>query len=157
MTEKANELKKIESLKEAKRIQKEQLAKKYDEMIENSKPKDQPLCGDMPPGREIKPKEDIKPKEEPKPIKKKRIIKKVIYQEASSSDSDDADEVEVVKVKKSSSKNKNIENASPQKPQENINNSYSNLLYESSIDNLKNRMMNERARALVMSVMPNYG
>ena len=150
MTEKVNELKKIESLKEAKRIQKEQLAKKYDEMIENSKPKDQPLCGDMPPGREIK------PKEEPKPIKKKRIIKKVIYQEASSSDSDDADEVEVVKVKKPS-KNKNIENVNPQKPQENINNSYSNLLYESSIDNLKNRMMNERAKSSIMSVMPNYG
>ena len=33
MTEKANEHKKIESLKEAKRIQKEQLAKKYDELI----------------------------------------------------------------------------------------------------------------------------
>ena len=104
----------------------------------------------MPPGREI-----VKQKEEPKPIKKKRIIKKVIYQEASSSDSDDADEVEVVKVKKSS-KNKNIENVKPQ-PQQNNNNSYSNLLYESSIDNLKNRMMNERARALVMSIMPNYG
>ncbi len=42
MTENVNELKKIESLKEVKRIQKEQLAKKYDEMIEKSKPKDQP-------------------------------------------------------------------------------------------------------------------
>ena len=98
MTEKANELIKLESHKEMKKIQKEQLAKKYDEMIENSKPKeepkDQPLCCDMPSGRE------------PKPIKKKRIIKKVIYQEASSSDSESADEVEVIKVKKSS-KNKN--------------------------------------------------
>ena len=45
----------------------------------------------------------------------------------------------------------------PQPQQQNINNSYSNLLYESSIDNLKNRMMNERAKMLVMSVMPNYG
>jgi hypothetical protein len=79
----------------------------------------------------------------------------------------------VVKVKKSSSKNKNIENVNPQKPPppqgweaplgprapppQNINNSYSNLLYESSIDNLNNRMMNERAKMLVMSVMPNYG
>ena len=67
----------------------------------------------------------------------------------------------MVKVKKSS-KNKNIENVNPQKQppqpqQNNNNNSYSNLLYESSIDNLKNRMMNERARALVMSIMPNYG
>ena len=65
----------------------------------------------------------------------------------------------MIKVKKQS-KHKNIENVNPQKqsqPQQNINNSYSNLLYESSIDNLKNRMMNERARNLVMSVMPNYG
>ena len=38
ITEKANKLKELESLKEAKKIQKEQLAKKYDEMIENSKP-----------------------------------------------------------------------------------------------------------------------
>ena len=76
-----------------------------------------------------------------------------MYQEASSSDSDDADEVEVVKVKK----NKNKKNQIEHKPQpKNDNNSYSNLLYESSIDNLKNRMMNERAKMLVMSVMPNY-
>ena len=99
-------------------------------------------------------KEEVKPKEEEiKPIKKKKIIKKIVYQEASSSDSDDADEVEVVKVKKN--KNKKVEEK-PQ-PQQNNNNSYSNLLYESSIDNLKNRMMNERAKMLVMSVMPNYG
>ena len=39
ITEKANKIKELESLKEAKQIQKEQLAKKYDEMIENSEPK----------------------------------------------------------------------------------------------------------------------
>ena len=58
----------------------------------------------------------------------------------------------MVKVKKQSKKKETIEH----KPQQNDNNSYSNLLYESSIDNLKNRMMNERARNVVMSVMPNY-
>ena len=93
-------------------------------------------------------------KEEVKPIKKKKIIKKIVYQEASSSDSDDADEVEVVKVKKQSKKKETIEHKpAPQ----NDNNSYSNLLYESSVDKLKTRMMNERARNLIMSVMPNYG
>ncbi len=56
----------------------------------------------------------------------------------------------MVKVKKSS-KNKNIENVNPQRQtqppqQQNINTSYGNLLYESSIDNLNNRMMNERAK-----------
>ena len=57
-------------------------------------------------------------------------------------------------------KNKNkkvIQEEKPQPQQNNNNNSYSNLLYESSIDNLKNRMMNERAKSLIMSVMPNYG
>ena len=100
-------------------------------------------------------KEEVKPKEqEIKPIKKKKIIKKVIYQEASSSDSDGADEVEVVKVKK----NKNKKVIQEEKPQpQNTNYSYSNLLYESSVDKLKNRMNEERAKHLIMSVMPNYG
>ena len=45
----------------------------------------------------------------------------------------------------------------PQHQQQNINNSYSNLLYEASVDKLKSRMMDERAKMLIMSVMPNYG
>ena len=101
---------------------------------------------------EEKPKEKPKEKEEIKP-KKKKIIKKVIYQEASSSDSDNADEVEIVKVKKQP---KQIKQPEPQqKPL--INNSYSNLLYESSIDKLKSRMMEDRAKYLISSVMPSYG
>jgi hypothetical protein len=168
ITEKANKLKEIESLKKAKQYEKEQLAKQYDEMIEKEKKvkeekpkeekqveekqveekpkekiKDQPHSGGenaMPSGREIKP-------------KKKKIIKKVIYQEASSSDSDNADEVEIVKVKKQP---KQIKQPEPQqKPV--INNSYSNLLYESSIDKLKSRMMEDRAKYLISSVMPSYG
>jgi len=139
ITEKVNKLKEIETLKQAKQIQKEQLAKQYDEMIANAKPK-----------------EEDKPKlEEAKPNKKKKIIKKIVYQEASSSDSDDADEVEVVKVKKQSKKKETIEHK-PALPQ-NTNHSYSNLLYESSVDKLKSRMMDERARNLIMSVMPSYG
>jgi hypothetical protein len=100
ITEKANKLKELESLKEANKIQKEQLAKTYDEMIENSKAKEKvkPEVEEVKSKEEIKPKEEIK--EETKPIKKKQIIKNVIYQEASSSDSGDADEVEFVKVKK---------------------------------------------------------
>ena len=156
ITEKANKLKEFESLKEAKKIQKEQLAKKYDEMIENSKPKIEEV---KPKVEEVKPKvEEVKPKEETKeikPIKKKKIIKKIVYQEASSSDSDDADEVEVVKVKKQSKKKETIEHKN--QPQQNINNSYSNLLYEASVDKSKNRMMDERAKHLIMSVMPSYG
>jgi hypothetical protein len=155
ITEKANKLKEFESLKEAKKIQKEQLAKKYDEMIENAKPKEEvkPKIEEKPKVEEVK--QEVKPKEEDvKPIKKKKVIKKIVYQEASSTDSDDADEVEVVKVKKQSKKKETIEH----KPaQQNVNNSYSNLLYEASVDKLKNRMMDERAKHLIMSVMPSYG
>ena len=76
------------------------------------------------------------------------MIKKVIYQEASSSDSDGADEVEIVKVKKPSKK------PPPEPKPEPI--TYSNLIYESSIDKLKSRMMDERAKHLVSSLMPQY-
>ncbi len=41
ITEKANKLKELESWKEMKKLQKEQLAKRYDEMVENSKPKEE--------------------------------------------------------------------------------------------------------------------
>ena len=161
ITEKANKIKELESLKEAKQIQKEQLAKKYDEMIENSKPKVEPKPKvEEPKVEEVKPKaEEVKPKvEDVKPMKKKKIIKKIVYHEASSSDSDGADEVEYVTVKKQPKKKEMIEHKpQPQHQQQNINNSYSNLLYEASVDKLKSRMMDERAKMLIMSVMPNYG
>ncbi len=129
ITEKANKLKELESLKEAKKIQKERLAKKYDEMIEKQKVVREDLKGPPTLAEEVKPKveevkpkveevkpkveeveevkpkvKEVKPKKEVKPIKKKKVIKKIVYQEASSSDSDGADEVEVVKVKKLSKK-----------------------------------------------------
>ncbi len=62
---------------------------------------------------------------------------------------------EVVKVKKQSKKKETIEHK-PAPPQ-NTNHSYSNLLYESLVDKLKSRMMDERAKNLIMSVMPSYG
>jgi hypothetical protein len=90
--------------------------------------------------------------------KKKKINKKGIYQEASASDSNWADEVEIVKVKKQQKplKQQNQQEPQPQpKPQIN-NNSYSDLLYESSIDKLKFRMMEDRAKYLVQSVLQSY-
>jgi uncharacterized protein YlbG (UPF0298 family) len=150
ISDKVNKLKQLESIKQVKQIQKEQLAKQYDEMVANAKPKEEEEK------ENIKPKEEEIKKDEIKPIKKKRIIKKIVYQEASSSDSESADEVEIVKVKKNQSKKKEtIEKPQPQ--QQNINNnSYSNLLYESSVDKLKSRMMDERAKMLIMSIMPSY-
>jgi len=106
----------------------------------------------------VKALEKKKQMKEVKPMKKKKIIKKIVYHEASSSDSDNADEVEYVTVKKQPKKKEMIEHKpQPQHQHQNINNSYSNLLYEASVDKLKSRMMDERAKMLIMSVMPNYG
>ena len=90
-----------------------------------------------------------------KPEKKKKAIKKVIYQEASSSDSDGADEVEIVKVKKSHKQPKQQkENVAPEAPVKES--SYTNLLYESSLDKMRTKMMDERAKYLVNSLLPQY-
>ena len=44
-----------------------------------------------------------------------------------------------------------------EKPQpQNNNNFYINLFYEASVDKLKNWMMDERAKHLIMSFMPSY-
>ena len=78
-----------------------------------------------------------------------------MYQEASSSDSDDADEVEVVKVKKS---HKRSESIAPQKQEtpKVKKSSYTGLIYESSLDKIRERLMNERCTYLVNSLMPQY-
>ena len=161
ITEKANKVKEYETLKAAKQLQKQEMAKHYDNMMKENEPKAiepkvEPKVEEPKPEPKVEePKE--KPKAEPKPQpqsgglsegRKKKVINKVIYQEASSSDSDGADEVEIVKVKKQSKK------PPPQPKPEPV--TYSNLIYESSIDKLKSRMMDERAKHLVSSLMPQY-
>jgi hypothetical protein len=150
ITEKANKVKEYETLKAAKQLQKQEMAKHYDNMMKENEPK---IVEPKVEAKVEEPKPEPKveePKEKPKaePKQKKKVIKKVIYQEASSSDSDGADEVEIVKVKKQSKK------PPPQPKPEPI--TYSNLIYESSIDKLKSRMMDERAKHLVSSLMPQY-
>jgi len=156
ITEKANKVKEFETMKVAKQLQKKELAKQYDEMM--FKQYDEGIYSKPEAPKIEAPKIE---KEEVKPTivkseKKKKIIKKVIYQEASSSDSDGADEVEVVKVKKSHKqpivpKQRDVEEAPPKKE-----NSYTNLLYESSLDKMREKLMNERCKYLVNSLMPQY-
>jgi hypothetical protein len=143
ITEKANKVQEYETLKAAKQLQKQELAKQYDNMMKENEAKVEPI---VEPKVEPKAEPKIEPKAEPK--QKKKVIKKVIYQEASSSDSDGADEVEIVKVKKPAKK--------PPPPPKLEPVTYSNLIYESSIDKLKSRMMDERAKHLVSSLMPQY-
>jgi hypothetical protein len=97
-----------------------------------------------------KPKEEIKPKEEvikPKEIKepkKKRIIKKIIYEDGSE------DEVEDVRHSEPKQNNKYMTMFSNE-------DSYSNLVYQSACDKLKEKLQDERTKYLISSLMPNYG
>ena len=117
-------------------------AMKYDQLQkqkeELTKPKDQPHSGDMPSGREI-----IKPKEIKEP-KKKRIIKKIIYEDGSE------DEVEDVRHSEPKQNNKYMTMFSNE-------DSYSNLVYQSACDKLKEKLQDERTKYLISSLMPNYG
>ena len=96
-------------------------------------------------------KEEIKQEKKPEikavEQKKKKVIKKVIkYVEEDSDDDNDDDEI-VVKKKPE----KKIE----QQPQP-IEKSYNELLYESSLERMQNKIMNERAKQLIQHIIPNY-
>ena len=86
--------------------------------------------------------------EEPKP--KKKVLKKVIkYVEADEDDDDDEEEVIITKPKK---KEKQIEAQNIKQPEL----SYSDLLYQTSLERMQTKMMNERAKNIIYSVIPNY-
>jgi len=91
----------------------------------------------------IKQKEELlKPKEEPKPEikeKKKRIIKKIIYEDDSEEEIEDK---------------RHIQKHIPAAYQFN-NDSYTNLVYQSACDKLKEKVQDERTKFLINSLMPN--
>ena len=101
----------------------------------------------------IKPKEDIiKIKEEiqeEKPKnkdKKKRIIKKIIYEDGSEDEVEDLRHIQPKQIMNPymSMYNNNHE-------------SYSNLVYRSACDKLKEKVQDEKTKYLISSLMPNYG
>ena len=86
--------------------------------------------------------------EEAKP--KKKVLKKVIkYVEADEDDDDDEEEVIITKPKK---KEKQIEQQNIKQPEL----SYSDLLYQTSLERLQTKMLSERAKSIVHSVIPHY-
>ena len=94
-----------------------------------------------------KQKEELtKPKvEKPKVIeKKKRIIKKIIYEDGSE---DEVEDVRHIQPKQNNKYMSMFENE----------NSYSNLVYQSACDKLKEKIQDERTKYLISSLMPNYG
>ncbi len=91
-------------------------------------------------------KQEVKP-DEAKP--KKKVIKQVIkYVEADEDDEDEEEEIIITKPK-----NKNKQNIKPHAVPEP---SYNDLLYQSSLERLQTKMMSERAKNIVYSVIPNY-
>ena len=96
----------------------------------------------------IKPIENEIIKPEIKKDKKKRIIKKIIYDDGSE------DEVEDLRY---------IQPQLPPPPQNKYmslfsnDDSYSNLVYQSACDKLKEKVQDERTKYLIKSLMPNYG
>ena len=155
ITEKANKQKEIDNGKLQKKLEKEQLAKKYEETIEKAKvdkievnlePKPQPkrptdaytASGGCP---------------EPKQEEKKKKVKKIIYKEVSESESS---EEEVIIRRKAKSRPQSAPAivapvaAPPPQP------SFHELVYQSSLDRLKTRMVDERCKHILSSVMPQY-
>ena len=91
-------------------------------------------------------KEITKPVEKVKD-KKKRIIKKIVYEDGSEDEIEDLRHVQP-----------------PHPPQQNRymalfgnDDSYTNLVYQSACDKLKEKVHDERTKYLIKSLMPNYG
>jgi hypothetical protein len=93
---------------------------------------------------------DVKPK--------KKIIKKIIYEEEESSSSEE-EVKEIIVHRKSKSKAKKepvgpVEAETIVPPPKEL--SYNEMIYETSLGRIKNRINDERARTILHSVIPNY-
>ena len=102
----------------------------------------------------IKPieKEIIVEKEITKPVekvkdKKKRIIKKIIYEDGSE---DEVEDLRHIQPQKPPPQNKYMTLFSND-------DSYTNLVYQSACDRLKEKLQDERTKYLIKNLMPNYG
>ena len=71
-----------------------------------------------------------------------------IYVEKDSNDDSNSDD-EVVIVKSNKKKTECKQTIKPE-------NSYNDLLYQSSLEKMQNKMMNERAKSLISCVTPSY-
>ena len=117
--------------------------KKYEETIEKAK------VDKIEVNLEPKP----QPKQEPKPEEKKKKVKKIVYKEVSESESS---EEEVIIRRKAKSRPQSAPAivapvaAPPPQP------SFHELVYQSSLDRLKNRMTDDRCKFILSSVMPSY-
>ena len=143
--EKKKEMKELKT--KAKQLPIEEMkisAMKYDQL---QKQKEDIIKPVEPIEKEIFNEKEITKPEKPKD-KTKRIIKKIVYEDGSE------DEIE------------DLRHVQPTPPQHNNNrymkmfsndDSYTNLVYQSACDRLKEKVQDERTKYLIKSLMPNYG
>ena len=154
LTEKARLQLELESNKLSKKLEKEELARRYEQHLKTSKeqsPKGiiEVTFEDGKKIEEVKNIEESQPKKD-NPKTKKKIIKKIVYEEESDNDESS---VEEVIVKRTKSKIKQLQQEmKPIQPSK----FYSELVNESSLDKLRQKMMDERCRSLLSSVTPDY-
>jgi len=158
VTEKAQLAKELDDKKVLKQKEKELLCQKYENHIKEKleKEKEKEIVVEF----ENKKEEQITvPKQSVKP--KKKIVKKIIYEEEESSSSSEEEVKEIIVHRKSKSKAKKepvgpIEAEQivvPPPPKEL---SYNEMIYETSLGRIKNRINDERARTILHSVIPTY-
>ena len=100
----------------------------------------------------IKQPDPIKPSEPIKSdVKKKKVIKKVIKYVEQDSDDEAEEEEEIIVTKKKGKKPEVIQQQVHQ-----VEKSYNDLLCESSLERMQNKIMNERAKHLITHIIPNY-
>jgi len=92
--------------------------------------------------------------EAPKPVekskdKKKRIIKKIVYEDGSEDEIEDLRHIQPL-AQYNNNNNKYMSLF-------NNDDSYTNLVYQSACDKLKEKVQDERTKYLIKSLMPNYG
>ena len=90
-----------------------------------------------------------KPVEKPKD-KKKRIIKKIVYEDGSEDEIEDLRHIQPPAQHNNNNNNKYMSLF-------NNDDSYTNLVYQSACDKLKEKVQDERTKYLIKSLMPNYG
>ena len=147
--EKKKEMKELKT--KAKQLPIEEMkisAMKYDQLQKQKEEIVKPVEKEItkPVEKEIIEKEITKP-EKPKD-KKKRIIKKIVYEDGSEDEIEDVRHTQ--QQQQQQPKNKHMKMFSDD-------DSYSNLVYQSACDRLKEKLQDERTKYLISSLMPNYG
>lgn len=164
VTEKAQLAKELDDKKLLKQKEKELLCQKYENHIKEKLEKEKEIKQEPEPEPETqkdiivdfenkKVDKTIAQKEIVKP--KKKVVKKIIYEEESSS-SEEEEVKEIIVHRKSKSKPKKEPVVEPLPVVEPKQQTYNEMIYETSLGRIKSRINEERNRTILHSVIPTY-